>query len=62
MPEFSSLRLSCLDFPLSVFITGATVNLTQDDVVLNSVIKSECGRTLKEKTRSGKSFVHDRCF
>ena len=51
MPEFSSLRFSCLNFPLSVFITGATVNLTQDDVVLNSVVKSECDRTLEEKTR-----------
>ena len=49
--NFSSLRFSCLNFPLSVFITGATVNLTQDDVVLNSVVKSECDRTLEEKTR-----------
>ena len=53
MPEFSSLRFSCLNFPLSVFITGATVNLTQDDVVLNSVVKSECDRTLEEKKHGG---------
>jgi hypothetical protein len=56
-----SLKQSCLQFPLSgfhaciflsrVFITGATVNLTQDDVVLNSVVTTECDRTLEKTTR-----------
>jgi hypothetical protein len=56
-----SLKQSCLHFPLSgfhaciflsrVFITGATVNLTQDDVVLNSVVTTECDRTLEKTTR-----------
>ena len=45
MPEFSFLS--------QVFYTGATVNLTHDDVVLKSdiVVKSECDKTLEEITR-----------
>ena len=58
-----SLKQSCLNFLLSgfhawiflsqVFYTGATVNLTHDDVVLksDSVVKSECDKTLEEITR-----------
>jgi hypothetical protein len=45
-------------FLSQVFITGTTVNLTQDDVVLNSVVKSKCDRTLEEKnTAKGELFV-----
>ncbi len=51
MPEFSLQVFMPEIFFSQVFITGATVNLTQDDVVLNSVVKSECDRTLKEKAR-----------
>ncbi len=57
MPDFSSLRFSCLNFPLSVFITGATVNLTQDDVVLNSVVKSECDNTERKNTVKSQLFA-----
>ena len=51
MPAFSSLRFSSCIFLSRVFITGATVNLTQDDVVLNSVVTTECDRTLEKTTR-----------
>ena len=61
MPAFSSLRFSCLHFLLSGFhaciflsrgfITGATVNLAQDDVALSSVVTTECYRTLEKTTR-----------
>ena len=52
MPAFSSLSgfHACI-FLSRVFITGATVNLTQDDVVLNSVVTTECDRTLEKTTR-----------
>ena len=45
-------------FPLSGFYTGVTVNLTQDDVVLNSVVKSECDKhTGGNNTAKGELFA-----
>ena len=53
-----SLKQSCLNFPLSGFYTGVTVNLTQDDVVVNSVVKSVTEHWRKEHDE-GWTVCHD---